>query len=129
MRLAISNISWDTPEDESIATLLQRFCIDAIDVDPSKYFAVPNQATNAEIRQVRQWRLRRGIEITSLQALLFGTDASRNAMIEYLTAICHIGSVLGAPRLFFGSPKNCDRSSLSDREAIEIAVPLFSTAW
>jgi len=37
MRLAISNIAWDTAEDEAIVTLLQRFGVDAIDIAPGKY--------------------------------------------------------------------------------------------
>ena len=133
MRLAISNIAWDTCEDEAVATLLQRFAIDAIDIAPGKYFPEPASAADADIAQVKSWWAERGIEITGMQALLFGTTglnvfgttASQAAMLKHLAAVCRIGAGLGATRLVFGSPKNRDRSGLSDQEALEVAIPFF----
>lgn len=43
MRLAISNIAWEPAEDDAIASLLQRYGIDAIDIAPGKYFSRPGQ--------------------------------------------------------------------------------------
>jgi len=73
MRLAISNIAWDITEDEAVAALLQRHQVDAIDIAPGKYFPQPGKATAAEIGAVKSWWAERGIEITGMQALLFGT--------------------------------------------------------
>jgi D-psicose/D-tagatose/L-ribulose 3-epimerase len=42
-----------------------------------------------------------------------------------LTAVCRIGAGLGATRLVFGSPKNRDRTGLSDADALERAVEFF----
>lgn len=133
MRLAISNIAWDTVEDETIARLLHRFGIDAIDIAPSKYFPDPAKATEEDIIRVKNGWSERGIEITGMQALLFGTTGLnvfglpevQEAMLHHLKAICRIGAGLGAPRLVFGSPKNRDRSGLSDQEAVDMAVPFF----
>ena len=133
MRLAISNIAWDTAEDEAIATLLQRFAIDAIDVAPGKYFPVPANATDEQITQVKDWWAERGIDITGMQALLFGTTGlnvfgsaqSQCALLKHLDAVCRIGSGLGATRLVFGSPKNRDRTGLDDQETLNVAVPFF----
>lgn len=133
MRLAISNIAWDTAEDEVVATLLQRFAVDAIDIAPGKYFPEPAKATNEEIAQVKGWWAERGIEITGMQALLFGTTGlnvfgsaeSQSALLTHLAAICRIGSGLGANRVVFGSPKNRDRSGLNDQEALDMAIPFF----
>jgi D-psicose/D-tagatose/L-ribulose 3-epimerase len=36
MRIAISNIAWDVSEDEQVATLINKYGIDAIDVAPGK---------------------------------------------------------------------------------------------
>ncbi|MOA13413.1 hypothetical protein D3C78_1334620 [compost metagenome] len=55
MRLAISNIAWNTAEDEAVATLLQRFAVDAIDIAPGKYFPEPAKATNGDIAEVKDW--------------------------------------------------------------------------
>jgi D-psicose/D-tagatose/L-ribulose 3-epimerase len=133
MRLAISNIAWDTSEDEDIAKLLNRYGVDAIDVAPGKYFPEPAKATEEDIVRVKHWWSERGIEITGMQALLFGTTGlnvfgppeAQDAMLQHLSSVCRIGASLGAKRLVFGSPKNRDRTGLSDQEAMDVAVPFF----
>ena len=55
MRLAISNIAWDTSEDEEIAEMLKRYGVDAIDIAPGKYFPEPDKATDEEIVRVKHW--------------------------------------------------------------------------
>lgn len=133
MRLAVSNIAWDVAEDDAIAVMLDRYHIDAIDIAPVKYFPEPSKATDAEIFRVRSWWAERGVEITGMQALLAGTQdlnvfgpaEVRDAMLRHLTAVCRIGQGLGAERLAFGSPRNRDRSGLSEREAMDVALPFF----
>jgi len=133
VRLAISNIAWDIAEDTSVAKLLGKFGVDAIDVAPGKYFPDPASAKDKEIANIRRWWADHGIEITGMQALMFGTtglnvfgdDGSQEAMLGHLQAVCRIGAGLGAVRLSFGSPKNRDRSGLSDSEALEHAVNFF----
>lgn len=133
MRLAISNIAWDAPEDAAIATLLHRFGVDAIDVAPGKYFPDPANATDDDIGRVKSWWSERSIEITGMQALLFGTTglnvfgqpAVQGAMLQHLTAVCRIGAGLGAKRLVFGSPKNRDRTGFSDQQVMDVAIPFF----
>ena len=133
MRLAISNIAWNVDEDTAIAVLLQSYQVDAIDVAPGKYFPEPMQATADEMTLVRDWWSDRGIEITGMQALLFGTQGLnlfgertvQQKMLAHLSAICRIGAGLGATRLVFGSPKNRDRTGLSDDETLAIAIDFF----
>lgn len=133
MRLAISNIAWDVTEDEAVAVLLQRFGVDAIDIAPGKYFPLPAGAADDDIGRVKMWWADRGIEITGMQALLFGTTglnlfgaaACQAKMLEHLNGICRIGAGLGATRIVFGSPKNRDRAGLNDEAALEKAAPFF----
>ncbi len=133
MRLAISNIAWDTAEDGDIAKLLRRYRVDAIDIAPGKYFPDPADAADEEIARVKRWWAERDIEITGMQALLFGTvglnvfgsPAVREAMLQHLSAVCRIGAGLGATRLVFGSPKNRDRNGLGDDQVMEIVIPFF----
>ena len=134
MRLAISNIAWDISEDEDIAKLLMQYGIDAIDIAPGKYFPEPAKATDEEISRVKNWWFAHGIEITGMQALLFGTSGLnvfgspevQDAMLQHLTAVCRIAAGLGATRLVFGSPKNRDRTGLNDEQTMEIAIPFFT---
>ncbi|MDP9046279.1 MAG: sugar phosphate isomerase/epimerase [Pseudomonadota bacterium] len=133
MRLAISNIAWDVIHDDAVATRLASAKIDAIDVAPGKYFADLERASDADIRAVRRWWADRGIEITGMQSLLFGTvglnvfgpAAVRAAMLSRLDAVCRVGAGLGAPRLVFGSPKNRLRGGLSDEQTREVAGEFF----
>jgi len=133
MRVAISNIAWDVAADAEVAAALQRNGIDAIDVVPGKYFPDPRAATASAIAGVRDWWRGRGIEITGMQALLFGTaglnvfgsSESQVAMLERLSDVCRIGRGLGASRLVFGSARNRDRSALPDQEVREVAVGFF----
>ena len=133
MRLAISNIAWDIAEDEAVAALLQRHQVDAIDIAPGKYFPQPAQATKAEMERVKDWWAAHGIEITGMQALLFGTTGlnvfgapeSQDALLQHLDAVCRIGAGLGAPRMVFGSPKNRDRSGLNNVETMAMALSFF----
>ncbi|MFM0324037.1 sugar phosphate isomerase/epimerase family protein [Caballeronia glebae] len=133
MRIAISNIAWDVSEDQTMSALLTRHGVDAIDIAPSKYFPKPAAATAEDMARVKGWWAERGIEITGMQSLLFGTTglnlfgslASQEAMLAQLEAVCRIGEGIGATRLVFGSPKNRDRSEFSDDEALKIAVPFF----
>lgn len=133
MRIAISNIAWEPSEDEAVADLLNVFGIDAIDVAPSKYFPVPQEATDSDIQRIRQWWLERGIEITGMQSLLFGTTGlnvfgdvdSRRAMLDHLDSVCRIGAGLGATRVVFGSPRNRDKMNLLPEQVDEISVEFF----
>lgn len=133
MRLAISNIAWDIHEDDAVARLLNEFSVDAIDIAPGKYFPQPASASDEDIFRVKTWWGERGIEITGMQALLFGTVGlnifgsveTQDALLQHLEAVCRIGGGLGATRVVFGSPKNRDRSGMSDKEALAVATSFF----
>jgi sugar phosphate isomerase/epimerase len=133
MRLALSNIAWDIAEDEAVAALLKRYEVDAIDIAPGKYFPHPCKATAAELVLLRDWWGTRGIEITGMQALLFGTTGlnvfgtpeSQDALLDHLASVCRIGAGLNAPKVVFGSPKNRDRIGLSDIQAMAMGVSFF----
>jgi len=133
MRLAISNIAWETDEDEEISRLLLHHAVDAIDIAPRKYFHDPMLARDNDVIKIKKWWSDRGIEITGMQALLFGIKElnlfssadTQKAMLDYLSAICRIGACLGATRLVFGSPKNRDRSGLTDGQALDMATSFF----
>jgi len=133
LKLSISNIAWDREHDTPVAELLNSLCINAIDIAPGKYFPVPDTASTYEIKRVRDWWGERGIQIVGMQSLLFGTVGlnmfgsveTQGRMLNHLTAICRIAGELGATRLAFGSPKNRDRSGLSDAEAADISTIFF----
>lgn len=133
MRLAISNIAWDRNNDRPVADLLRRYNVDAIDIAPGKYFPQPSSVSGREIASVKEWWAQEGIEITGMQALLFGTTGlnvfgsvqSQQSMLDHLTHICRIGGELNATRVVFGSPKNRDCAGLSTQQTMDTAVSFF----
>ena len=135
MRISISNIAWDTKDDEAVCSILQRHHVDAIDIAPGKYFADFATATPEQIQKVRDWWAERGIEIIGMQSLLYGTqglnlfDAPevQQRMLFHLSNVCRIGNGLNARRLVFGSPRNRDRTGLSEDQALEIATVFFKS--
>jgi D-psicose/D-tagatose/L-ribulose 3-epimerase len=133
MRLSISNIAWRPEEDLSVAALLAKHDVDAIDVAPGKYFKDFATTSSQDITDVRRWWRVRGIEIVGMQALLFGTQglnlfgepAVRERMLAYLAHVCRIAHGLDARFLVFGSPRNRDRSGLDDHQTADIAKDFF----
>lgn len=129
MRISVSSLAWDVADDEAIAAVLNAQGVDAVDLVPGKYFSAGACAPE----QVRAWWAARGIAITGLQALLFGTTGLnlfgdrdvQAVMLAHLEGVCRTGAELGAARLVFGSPKNRDRTGLSDGQALGAATSFF----
>lgn len=133
MRISVSGIAWDPAEDDAVAGLLQRHGVDAVDIAPGKYFPHPGAATSRDVQAVKRAWQDRGIELTGMQALLFGTtglnlfgtNSARAAMLAHLQGLCRIAGGLEARHLVFGSPKNRDRRGLDEAAAIDIAIGFF----
>lgn len=134
MRLSISNIAWEKEEEPQIALLLRQLGVSTVDIAPGKYFPEPSEVTDTDIRKVKSWWEERGISIYGMQSLLFGTKGlnvfgdshTQNKLLSHLCHICRIAAGLGAKRLVFGSPKNRDRTGLSDNETEEISLQFFN---
>ena len=134
MSLSISNIAWNTNLDESIAELLNKHDVHCIDIAPGKYFNNLMKVETSEILSVKHfWDMRR-ISIIGMQSLFYGTKGfnvfgETNAdMLSYLDIVCKTASILGARFLTFGSPKNRDRTGLSDSETLDGALSFFYKA-
>lgn len=133
MQLSISNIAWEKDEEPEIAELLQRLGVTAVDVAHSKYFPDAAEAADSDIRKVMTWWEERGISVYGMQSLLYGTKGlnvfgdseSQSRLLTHLGHVCRIAEGLGAKRLVFGSPKNRDRTGLTDSEAEDIALRFF----
>ena len=133
MRISVSNIAWSPDDDPTVAALLAKHGVDAIDVAPRKYFQDFAAAQPSDMAGVRRWWMERGIEIVGMQALLFGTQglnlfgepAVRDRMLRHFGHVCRIAEALGAGFLVFGSPRNRDRSGMDDHSATDRACEFF----
>ncbi len=134
MRISISNIAWDTSQDDAVSKLMAKHHIDAIDIAPGKYFPDPKKASDKEIAKIRKQWTTRGVSIVGMQSLLFGTSglnvfgnrAVQKEMLEHLRGVMRVAVGLGIQPLVFGSPKNRDRQGLNDGETREVACAFFS---
>ena len=131
--IAISNIAWDVVMDEEVSEVLCTSGVSYIDIAPSKYFSHPSEVSEDELLKVKEYWIQKGIEPLGMQSLLFGTQdlnvfgnlAVQDKLLSHLSDICHIGSILGATKLVFGSPKNRNRSHYSDQQAAKKAIDFF----
>ena len=136
MRLAVCNIAWDEAEQEEVLELLREHGATGVEVAPTKLWPEWRGADEAAAKAVAERFLSAGFVVPALQAILFGrpelqvfgTDQSRQALLEHLSRVGTIARGLGAKVLVFGSPKNRERGSLSPREAFTQAVIFFREA-
>jgi D-psicose/D-tagatose/L-ribulose 3-epimerase len=134
MRVSISNLAWEKEDDAAVLRILNRYHVDAIDIAPGKYFPDFASASSEQINAVRGWWADRGIEIIGMQSLLFGTSGLnlfagpeiQERMLNHLAEVCRIGEGLNARLIVFGSPRNRDRTGLSDEQSLEMAISFFT---
>jgi D-psicose/D-tagatose/L-ribulose 3-epimerase len=134
--LAISNIAWEPVDDGAVAAVLRDGGFGGVEIAPTTRWARPLEVSSGELADYRDWWRAQGLNIVALQALLFGrgdlqlfgTEAQRTDMLDYLEGIAALGGALGARALVFGSPKNRQRGALPNDEAMNVAVDFFRRA-
>lgn len=133
MKRAISNIAWSLEEEASVAGKLATWGAQAVEVAPTRTWPDLASAPPPEVKRYRQFWADHGLEISSMQALLygqpdlhvFGNQAEQGRTLDYLNHALDIGAELGADVLVFGSPKNRKRGDRSDREVQDQATQFF----
>lgn len=133
MRVAASQLAWHPAEEAAVADVFGRLGVTGVELAPTKVFAAPTEAAPDEVSRYRATWNDRGVEVVAMQALLFGhpefalfgTDADRERMGEYLARIIALGGALGAGALVFGSPGNRRRGELAPEAALETAAAFF----
>jgi sugar phosphate isomerase/epimerase len=134
VKVSISNIAWTNAEEGAIAELLQQMNVTGVDVAYTKLWKSPFDAPEDALSSYRAFWENHQIQIVGMQSLiygrpdlvLFGDQAGRAQMADYLGAVCRLGGVLGAEKLVFGSPKNRQKGDLPLLEAMAIATEFFS---
>src|SRR5207244_1994525 len=113
------------------ASILREHGFTGVELAPTKIFARPDSATDAEAADCREAWSRRGLRIVAMQALLFGHPAltvfgeARKQTLEYLSGVARLGGRLGAGALVFGLPRNRARGPMPAAEAWRAAVEFF----
>lgn len=130
---AISSLAWKPEQDADVIEILKKNHVSAIELAPTKLWPDLTKAPAAEVQEYRRKWERAGFEIVAMQSLvfgrpdllIFGSEESRRQFIGYLKVVIDLGALLGARNLVFGSPKNRARGSMSEADAVKIAVPFF----
>lgn len=131
--ILISSIAWDSEIDKDVIPILKRHGISKVDLVPAKYFSDRLNVTKEEILKVKKYWADLGFSIFGFQSLffkeepmnLFGPKEVQDKMLKLLERLSYIGNILEASYLVFGSPRNRDRSGLSDVETDLIAKDFF----
>ncbi len=132
--LSVSNLAWEPQDNEAIAELLRDQGIQLIDIAPGKFLKGAALTDLAAIAHERAWWRARGFSFAGMQSLLFGTSGLnvfgppevQKRLLQHLKQICVLAAELELKPLVFGSPKNRDRSGLSDQAAQDIALEFFN---
>ncbi len=134
MNIAISNIAWNTDENETVLHILQELSIKGLEIAPTKIWSNPLEVSTDQLLAYKNTMQKNNIQIVAMQSLLFNhpelqifeSKENRKATIQYLEQIIKIGSAIGAKVLVFGSPKNRNiPSQISTEDANTIAQDFF----
>lgn len=131
--ILISSIAWDPELDLDVIKILKRNNIKKIDLVPAKYFPDRLNVRKDDILKVKNYWAGHDLSVLGFQSLffkeepmnLFGPKEEQDNMLKLLERLAFIGEVLEAPYFVFGSPRNRDRSKLSDSDTTNIAMNFF----
>lgn len=116
MKLAVSNIAWPPPHRDEAYALMRDAGVTGLEIAPGLLLADaadPLTPTPAEIAAALRPVDRAGLQLVSMQSLLFGTaDAALFQGEARRATLCHaveraigLAALLGIPNLVFGSPR------------------------
>lgn len=132
-KLSVSNLAWAPEQNEVIAALLSSHDVHYIDIAPGKFLKGAELTDLTAIKRERIWWYERGFRFAGMQSLLFGTQGLnvfastdiQERMLQHLELVCILAAELELKPLVFGSPKNRDRTGLSDAATETIALEFF----
>lgn len=133
MKLAVSNIAWTDDLQDHALEVLSQHAVKGIEVAPTRLWPAWEGMSVASAAVIRDRMGESGFQIPSMQSLLFGMpqlnvfgdEATQAALLSHLERLFPVARALGVRALVFGSPRNRDRSGLTDEQAFSQAVAFF----
>ncbi|HEY9294759.1 MAG TPA: hypothetical protein VIQ31_00030, partial [Phormidium sp.] len=110
MKLSISNIAWPKETDSVIYDLLIANKVSAVEIAPTRFW--PDwQYSPIDVKAVREDLAIRGLQISSLQAIVyglpqlkvFGTSEEKRNLVSHLKQVADLAVQLGVKLLVFGA--------------------------
>jgi len=137
VKWAVSNIAWPPEKAQDAYALLARFGVRGLEIAPSLFFAGaddPFTPTRAEAAQALAPMQEAGLELVSMQSLLFGVsgaalfgdDDERARLEAAVRRAINLAGQFGIPNLVFGSPRQrIVPDGMAPVVAADIAVAMF----
>ena len=130
MKVTISNIAWQSENDEEMYSFLKSQNCDGIEIAPTRIFPEkPYEDLNKVKLFKDELQSNFGLQVVSLQSICFGkneglfiSSEEREILSEYVKEAIDFAAVLECQNLVFGSPKN--RNINEGQE--ELAISFFS---
>ena len=132
MNYAVSNIAWPLADDHAAYDMLLGEGVRHLEIAPPRFWSDLSKVDEKDARNQANEIAKRGLQICSFQALLFGKPdlqllGPNNGQdcLAYLRSICQLAGWMGAKAMVFGSPKNRLRGTISGSEAMKRAAEFF----
>jgi len=133
MKLSISNIAWDSNNDESIYEMMMSFGFVGLEIAPTRIIPInPYENTEEAYEWSSKLKRERGFNISSMQSIwygksekLFGDDDERDFLLKYTFKAIDFASKINCGNLVFGCPKN---RYMPDGADIGDAIDFFNKA-
>lgn len=129
MTLSISNIAWDSQDDQLIYKTLKENGFSAIEIAPTRFVSEkPYDAIEKIRKQCSTIWQDFNLSISSMQSILYGRTENifnteeRSVLIEYMKKAINLAEAIKCPNLVFGCPKN---RIISSEKQKKYAVQFF----
>ncbi len=133
MKLAVSNIAWNTEEDSAAFERLRYQGITGLEIAPPRVWPEPAAVSTEAALAYRKEMAALGFDLVAFQSLLFGKnhwnlfqEDSAPECHDYLIELGRLASRLGVRVLVFGSPRNrAVPETMTAEKAEQKAVEFF----
>lgn len=130
MELSISNIAWNTENNDKVYSLMKRYGYTGLEIAPTKIFPinpydrlVEANAWSKNIKEIYD------LSISSMQSIwfgrnerLFGSEVDRKVLLNYTKKAIDFASNIKCKNLVFGCPKN---RNIPENVNSEVTMPFF----
>jgi len=133
MKLAVSNIAWETTQMDEHLTILAELGCHGLELSPSMIWEEPINASLKELLQFKKKVNGFGLEVASLHSLtyprpdlkFFESEEKRNELIDYIVKLGKIAHVMECPVMVFGSAKSRQIGKRDRHECFRIMSDVF----
>jgi sugar phosphate isomerase/epimerase len=131
-QLSVSNLGWNSEEDESIARILKDFEVAYVDLAMGRYFSKPFEVPVSDWLEVKRFWAAMGFGLAGMQSLLFGVPPvslfgsaeNREVLRQAFLAVFVRAEAIGVSRLVLGSPAHRTRKNFDDG-GLDLAKEFF----